>query len=371
MISDASSLRTRIVGPLLAMSLLTSAASRSDDGGNRFVDSAGGAAIPIPMDWAQLPSIPDPEGFAGAFAGVSGGALIVAGGANVPGEKWKEPFVKKWYASAFVLEHPDGAWKSGFTLPHPRGYGVSVTVDDSVICIGGSDETRHFADVFRLRWADGALRFEDLPRLPKPCANTCGALVGRTIYVAGGIETPTATTALRAFWALDLDALDAGWKELEPCPGPARMLAVAGALDGAFYLFSGASLSPDSEGKPLREFLRDAWRFSPGQGWTRLADLPRAAVAAPTPAPTSGSRLLVVTGDDGKDVFFQPVEKHPGFPRDTLIYDASTNAWTVLDNAPFSRATVPTARWLDRFVIPNGEARPRVRTPEVWSLRVP
>src|SRR5262245_23532811 len=34
--------------------------------------------------WTQLPPLPDREGFAGAFAGVTGGALIVAGGANFP-----------------------------------------------------------------------------------------------------------------------------------------------------------------------------------------------------------------------------------------------------------------------------------------------
>jgi N-acetylneuraminate epimerase len=361
--NSTSSPRIRLLGPIIAMTLLSTSAAFPADSHN--------PAAPLRLDWTHLPSIPDPEGFAGTFSGVSGGALILAGGANVVGEKWKEPFVKKWYASAFVLERPDGAWKGGFALPHPRGYGVSVTADDSVICIGGSDETRHHTEVFRMRWADGALRFEDLPRLPKPCANSCGALVGRTIYVAGGIETPTATKAMHTFWALDLDALQAGWKELEPWPGPERMFGVAGALDGSFYLFSGASLSPDPEGKPLREFLRDAWRFTPGKGWTRLADLPRAAAAAPSPAPAFGSRLLVLSGDDSKNVFFQPVEKHPGFPRDALAYDTGADAWSVLDNVPFSRATVPAVRWLDRFVIPNGEERPRVRTPEVWSLRVP
>jgi N-acetylneuraminic acid mutarotase len=80
--------------------------------------------------------------------------------------------------------------------------------------------------------------------------------------------------------------------------------------------------------------------------------------------------LLVVTGDDGLNVTFQPVEKHPGFPRNALSYDASTDAWTVLDNVPISRATMPTVLWSDRVVFPNGEVRPRVRTPEVWSLRL-
>src|SRR5204862_492855 len=81
-----------------------------------------------------------------------------------------------------------------------------------------------------------------LPPLPLPCANACGAVVGRTVYIAGGIETPTATEALHTFWALDLDAQKPIWRELDPWPGPARMLGVAGALDDSFYLFSGAAL---------------------------------------------------------------------------------------------------------------------------------
>ena len=323
------------------------------------------------MEWSQLPSLPDREGFASPFAGVSGGALIVAGGANIPGEKWTEPFVKKWYDSIFILQGPQAKWRTGGKLPRPLGYGVSVTTDDGLFCLGGSDANRHYADAFLLRMKDGKLTRKAFPSLPSPCANACGALVGRTIYVAGGIDTPTATTAMHTFWALDLNAQEPFWHELDPWPGPERMFAVAGALDGAFYLFSGAKLSAGDDGKPVREFLRDAYRFTPAEGWKRLADLPRAAVAAPSPAPASGSKLLILTGDDGLNVTFQPVEKHPGFPRNALCYDTAADAWTVIDGTPISRATVPTVTWRDRVVIPNGEVRPRVRTPEVWSLRIP
>lgn len=322
------------------------------------------------MAWDQLPSIPDREGFAAPFAGVSGGALIVAGGANIPGDKWAEPFVKKWYDSVFILDDPHGKWRKAGKLPRPLGYGVSITTDDGLICLGGSDLKQHYANVFLLRMKNGELQRKALPSLPMACANACGALVGRTIYVAGGIETPTATTALHEFWALDLDAQEPIWREMDPWPGPERMLAVAGALDGAFYLFSGAKLSADADGKPVREYLRDAYRFTPVEGWKRLADLPRATVAAPSPALPSGTKLLVLTGDDGLNVTFQPVQKHPGFPRNALSYDSSTDAWTVLDGVPISRATAPTVLWRDRAVIPNGEVRPRVRTPEVWSLRL-
>lgn len=325
-------------------------------------------AMPLPaaeMNWSQLPPLRDAEGFAGSFAGVSGGALIVAGGANIVGEKWGETFVKKWYDSVWVLAKPDGAWVRAGALPRAMGYGVAVSVDDSVLCFGGSDESGHHTTGVRLRWKEGSLSHSALPALPRPCANMCGALVGQTVYVAGGIEMPTATAAMHTFWALDLDAAKPHWRELEPWPGPARMLAVAAAMDGAFYLMSGTALSAGADGKPVREYLRDAYRFTPGTGWERLADLPRPAVAAASPAPVKDGRIFIVSGDDGANVTFQPIEKHPGFPRDTLVLDGKT--WSTA-SAPFSRATVPVVEWHGRFVFPNGEVRPRVRTPEVWVL---
>ena len=323
------------------------------------------------MTWEKLPAIPDAEGFAGAFAGVSNGALIVAGGANIAGDKWAEPLRKQWYDSIFVLEKPDGEWKRGFKLPRALGYGVSVTTERGVVCIGGSDAQRHHAECFLLEWRGGRIVTTALPALPRPCANMCGVLAGTAIYVAGGIEKPDATEAMKMFWKLDLASAAPRWEELEPWPGPERMLAAAGVIGDSFCIFSGAKLKAGVDGKAVREFLRDAYRFSPGVGWKRLADMPRAAVAAPTPAIAKGdSRLLIVSGDDGTKVDFQPVREHPGFPRDVLAYDAARDVWSVAGEVPFSRATVPVVRWLGREVIPNGEVRPRVRTPEVWALRV-
>src|SRR5258706_10700944 len=89
--------------------------------------------------WRQLPPLPDRVGFAGPFAGTSGGALIVAGGANFPDKMPWEGGRKVWYEAAFLLERTNGSWRSGFRLPRPLAYGVSVTTRDGVNCIGGSD----------------------------------------------------------------------------------------------------------------------------------------------------------------------------------------------------------------------------------------
>jgi len=316
--------------------------------------------------WEKLPPIPDREGYAGSFAGVHGNALLVAGGANFPDKRQWEGGTKIWYDHIFAYDvaAPE-SWQVVGTLPRPLGYGVSIATSDGLICIGGSDAKKHYRDVFRLR-LNVNLETEKIPRLPKACANSCGARLGNTIYIAGGIEKPDATAALATFWALDLSRITEGWHELKSWDGPGRMLAVAGVHDGAFYLFGGAGLKKGADGKPERLWLRDAHRFKPGEGWTRLADLPRATVAAPTPAPVWKGKLLVIGGDDGTQLKVAPTE-HKGFPRDILAFDPQKNAWEACGEVPFSLVTTPSVEWNGRVVIPGGEARPGVRSNEVWS----
>ena len=316
--------------------------------------------------WETLPSIPDREGFAGSFAGVHQGALIVAGGANFPDKRPWEGGRKIWYDSVFVMEKPGGRWKTGFKLPRPLGYGVSISHPSGLICVGGSDANGHSAEVFALSWSHGQITATELPRLPQPCANMCGVLLDNTIYIAGGIERPDSTNALKTFWSLDLAHSSNGWKELEAWPGPGRMLAVSGAADGAFFLFGGAGLTADADQKPVREWLRDGFRYDPKEGWRKIADLPHSVVAAPSPAPIVDHQLLVLGGDDGEQVKVVPTEHH-GFSRDLLAYDPRRDQWRVAATLPFALVTTPSVTWNKRIVVPGGEARPGVRSTEVWA----
>jgi N-acetylneuraminate epimerase len=317
------------------------------------------------LKWTRLPSLPDRNGFAGAFAGVSGDALIVAGGANFPVKLPWEGGTKVWYYSVFVLDEPRGEWRSGFKLPRPNAYGVSLTTSNGIACIGGGNATEHFSDAFLLQWDGHQITTSLLPNLPRPCAFMTGALVANTIYIAGGIEHPSSAKAMKTFWALSLSSHPLQWRKLPPWPGPERILAVAGAADESFFLFSGATLSAGAEGKPVRTYLRDAYRFSPGSGWARLPDLPRPALAAPSPAIVRSNSLMLVSGDDGVNVSFKPEIDHPGFPKTKLSYDLKFGQWTT--NVVFmSRATAPVVLWRDHIVIPSGETKPGYRTPEVW-----
>jgi N-acetylneuraminic acid mutarotase len=322
------------------------------------------------LNWTRLLSLPDSIGFAGPFAGVSGGALIVAGGANFPGAMPWERGEKVWHDSIFVLPKTNGQWLTGLKLPHAVAYGISVSMPDGVLFAGGSDARQHFRDVFLLQWRDGRIETQALPTLPRPMANGCGALIGKTVYLAGGIEKPDSTNALKAFWAIDLSVTKPTWRELGPWPGPGRMLAVAGASDDEFFLFSGVELSRDGAGKAVRHYLKDSYCFTPSKGWKRIADLPRAAAGAPSPAILRDGQLLIVSGDDGALVDFEPKSAHPGFPKDVLAYDLSNDRWARLDESPLSRATTLVVKWNGMAVIPSGEIKPGRRTPEVWGLNL-
>ena len=315
--------------------------------------------------WKQLPSLPDPPGVAGSFAGVSGISLIVAGGANFPDKMPWEGGKKVWHDRVWVLDKPDGTWREGSKLPRPLGYGVSVSAPDGVVCVGGSDADRHYADTFLLSAAES----KPLAPLPIPLANMAGALVGDDVYIAGGAESPGEQAATNRAFVLSLK--DNAWREIEPLPGKARILAVGAANAGKFYVFGGVALVPGPEGKVVREYLRDAWKYEPGKGWSVLPDMPKAVAAAPSPAPVVDGWIWILGGDDGSRAGFQPVEKHPDFVGESLSFAASEPgalSWQSRGLVKAPRATVPAVKWSGLVVFPSGEVRPGVRSPEVWSV---
>ena len=321
----------------------------------------------IADEWKRLPSLPDKEGFAGPFAGVSNGAMIVAGGTNFPDKKPWDSGKKVWYDTVFVLEKPNGNWKIAGKLPRPLGYGISVTHRTGVVCVGGSDLDRHYADALRLDWKEGKLITTKLPPLLKPLANACGALVGDTLYVAGGQEKPDSKDTLKIAWKINLAATEPTWKQIDACPGSGRMLSVAAGHDGAFWLVGGADLVVGKGEKIERRYLKDAYRYDPDNGWKRIADLPHSVVAAPSPAPTDATDFYVLGGDDGSQVEVGS-GKHQGFSKKVLRYDSKTQKWAEAGELFAPRVTVPCVLWNASWVVPSGEVRPGIRSPEVWSM---
>ncbi len=328
------------------------------------------------LAWREIAPLPDREGFAGMFAGVSREVLLAAGGANFPTAKPWEGGQKVWYDSIFLLNEPSGKWqKCQQKLPRPLGYGVSVSHGDALVIAGGESAAegkppQPRAEVYSLRWNGSEVVLRELPPLPRAVANSCGGLIGSTIYIAGG--STSASEALKTFWSLDLalPAEQQRWRELPAWPGPARMLAVSATRGEEFFLFSGANLTAGPEGKPVREYLTDAYAFHAERGWRKLASLPRSAVAAASPAWADEHQMFIFSGDDGKQVGVEPTQ-HRGFSAEILRYDFRQDRWLAPGTVPAPRVTVPLVAWRKAGFIISGEQRPGVRSPAVWSFSLP
>lgn len=345
-----------------------------------------------PLKWSQLPQLPDEHGFAAPFAGVSQGALIVAGGANFPdGYPW-EGGNKVWHDRIFVLESPNAdSWKvADVALPKPLAYGVSVSVPsrDSLILVGGSNENGSHAEVYELVYSGDTIEIESLPALPVVSSMASGALLDGSVYVAGG--TADGDSTLQRFFRLNLSEVPLGWEELPwPDNAPGRVLSVAGIQRGEFHLFSGADLGSNQWDK--RTYLTDAYSFAPKSGnWRRLADSPRSVTAAPKLAIPSGQAHLLFAG--GVTRSFANAQRdarpdtngggtaHPGFPSGILAYHTITNTWSEAGLLPvdikadhesnpkasvWAPVTTTIVEWDGRFVIPTGEIKPGIRSPQM------
>jgi N-acetylneuraminic acid mutarotase len=328
-------------------------------------------ATPPSIDAKRLADLPNAMGVAGPFVGIAGKALIVAGGTNFPDAPPWNNGTKTWYDTAFVLQSPDATWLDGFKLPRPLAYGVSITTDAGLLCIGGCDQTHNVADVFLVQWDGKALTNRPFPPLPTPTSCAAGALIGSRVYVAGGQAgpEPNAGRSQSHFWMLDLDQEPSNWKTLPTWPGPERFYAIAGTDGNSFFLFSGIRPILDKRNQPSLEYLTDAYCFDPtAERWTRLADLPHANAAVASPAPfVDGGMLLLGRGADGTGIDL-PLKDRPPFGREILRYDLSTGTWKTLGPLPFGLAAVPSTQWNGKSVIASGERQPGVRSPAVWSI---
>lgn len=112
--------------------------------GLRSPDVFSGAIGKDGITWQRIASIPDSEGVAGAFSGVSHGTVLLAGGTNFPGSaanyaKGKyyahENLTKRYSDSVYAFT--DHQWRKIGTLPEGLAYGVTLPWNDGVLLIGG------------------------------------------------------------------------------------------------------------------------------------------------------------------------------------------------------------------------------------------
>ena len=325
------------------------------------------------------------KGVSACYCGVINGYLYIAGGCNFPdkpvAEGGKKRFYKAIYAAKLNAEGNRLEWKTVGQMPQPAAYGVSVTYENSLILVGGNNETGGLTTAIRLRPTATGMQQEALPNLPHALDNMAGAVVGHILYVVGGNCEGVATQKV---WSLDLkNTAKEGWKEEPSIPGIARVQPIAAALSGDLLGVWGG-FAPKTDSKAAQLAMNGA-SYNAGCGtWTALPvptdALGEEVFTGGATAIATPQKGVVVVGGVNKDVFLAAINKLPEgyllhepewyrFNSRVLCYRDGT--WTqLLQHPSVARAGCALAYWDGWVYVVGGELKPGIRTPEIVRFRV-
>lgn len=287
------------------------------------------------LEWGALPKPPWP--LTGGFLGVHEGTLIVAGGIS---QETGAPSDE-----VFVLKPGAAEWERAGALPSARAEGAAVSWPGGVLLIGGRAGERFFSDVLLAVYANDTVTFSLLPALPAPLAQHGAALVGDTVYVAGGLRGANAGDTERGVWALDLAKAEGGWRTIGAVPGPGRTHPCTAGRDGALYVIGGRL----GEGG----LIADGWRYSPDGGWRPIA-APPVPIASAAALPFGQAHLLVLGGvASGSANLGRPnaMAASDGM----LAYHTITDTWAVKGTLPGTLAGASAVLWQNRIVLAGGQ----------------
>ena len=366
--------------------------------------SAGPKTDPLKkLEWNIAGKLPSPAGslpalgMAGPVAGIHQDALLVAGGANFPGEMPWRGGKKAFLSDGFVfLRKTDGKLQSEttFDLPEAVAYAAACSTPAGVVYAGGENQDGPSPKTWIMQWnpTSKSVQIKSLPDLPLAVSGAAMTSAGNFVYLAGG-QSREGTSA--HFFRLDISSSNAKWEELTPLPVPVAYTAFLAQSNGSnecLFLVGGRKSNPNG----ISDISRSLYCYDlKKNSWTQKKDLPY-PMAAGTGAAVGANYLLMFSGDKGE--VFTPSEKliaaiaqekdpatldsltqervalmenHPGFSGEVLLYNTVTNVWTNLEPSPFpGQVTTHAVKWGNSIYFPLGEIRAGVRTADITEAKI-
>lgn len=350
-------------------------------------------AAELPADSGQQNSL----GVAGPVTGIHKNVLFVAGGANFPDAMPWQGGKKKYYNNilAYILKNSKLVpLKKSFTLPLHIAYPASCNTPKGVLYAGGENANGISDKVWLMMW-DGKTKetlFKTLPALPIAVTNAAVTLIGNTVYLAGG-ETAINTSA--QFLSLDLNNTFTSWIKLADIPQPISHTVMTVALNKTgdkIYLCGGRKKNSNG----ISTLYSNVFVYDVAtNNWAEKKALPY-ALSAGTGIVHDAKNILLFGGDKGT-VFNEtetliaainaekdPAKKqelvakknklqsgHPGFSKEILLYNIKNDTWKTIGTIPFETpVTTAAVKWKSCVIIPSGEIRAGVRTPQILQATI-
>lgn len=334
-------------------------------------------------------------GLAGQSAGVFGNFMIVAGGTNFPDKMPWEGGRKVYYDDVFFYaKNAKGVltFSGKYKLPMNLGYAATVSTEKGLFIAGGENETGILNKVMILKVFKDNDEVAFLPDLPIPLTNAMAVAYQSTVYVMGG---ETVSKVSDKVFVIDLNNTKNGWTSLPPLPHPISHgvgVFFNGKKTQCIYVLAGRAKKQNG----ISDLYSTNHCFDINtKQWTLKAPLPY-GLSAGTGLLDPAGRVLIFGGDRGE--VFSKVEAlvaqknsqtdplaietldkkrvvlqstHPGFSHEILAYDIEHDRWNAIGRLPFPTPVTTHAFFWDGFVmIPGGEVRAGVRTPNIFSLEL-
>lgn len=395
---------------LILLSMATSCVKQSEKSGEEGVQllEIGKEAMAMEQGFD--------EGVSGAFAGQVGEWLVWGGGCNFPSD---HPSAKRFYQSIYATRASDKGEREVValgTLAVPSGYGASLISTDgaSLYLVGGTDGVSARKEIYRVSLVDGAPELELLPTaLPFGWYEGGAALVGDTLYLAGGWRGEE--TGVEPLLRLTKVALSTGESSaMLPLPEGARIQPVLFNCCGSLYLFGGfrpangeeppymqakgyrLSLETQpleweevaneptvdlSNGARKLLFVGSAVSCDPSNGTVYLAGgvdwdifqsaLDREYREGQARRATEPDEQLLAQFDEARKAYLSQSPEAYRFMPALLKFNPQSDEWKVVAEEPaFATAGAVLSVKGGMAYLVGGELKPRLRTPNIWYLKI-
>lgn len=325
------------------------------------------------------------KGVSALYAGVIDGNLLIAGGCNFPDIPAADGGKKVFYQDVYMAPLSSDTifkWKKIGTLPQAAAYGVTISTEKGLICVGGTTATHSLSDVFLLSLQKDTLRTDTLPSLPVTIDNMAGALSGDLLYIVGGNVNGVPSSAV---YVLDLSDMTEGWRKKTDIPGNPRVQPVCVVQDGKLYVWGGFA---PAVGERQASLSVSGYVYDPEtKEWSSVA----------TPCDSEGNEvslgggvgtpfgegMILCTGGVNKDIFLKALQgiytgkeylSHPAewyqFNRNLLLYHLQTDEWTTLGKyEQGARAGAVMVSQDGYHYMINGELKPGIRTNDIYRIK--
>jgi N-acetylneuraminate epimerase len=356
----------------------------------------------IEIRWKMAAILPastsnnEPLGQAGPLAGIHKNVMIIAGGANFPDKLPWLGGTKKYHNDVFVFEKERSGvinvMNKRFSLPFATAYGANCSTPKGIVYAGGENESGISDKLILVQWDEMGKKIEisDLPSLPFPLTNAAAVYHDQKVYIAGGETTDGGVSS--KFLSLDLDNISSGWKQLTDLPKPLSHAVMAVQWNGdryCIYIIGGRKRNSNG----ISNLYSSVYSYDLKKNqWQEKKSLPY-ALSAGTGVAIDAKSILLFGGDKGEtfhkaetliaaineekdaakreDLNRQKIEvqsTHPGFSKEVLLYNTVTDEWSVTGCIPYDVPATTTAfRWGDFVIIPSGEIKAGVRSPQILA----